>query len=134
MSLATYHGSCHCSAIRYQAGIDPAAGTVKCNCSICTKMRFWAALVAPSAFRLLQGGDALRAYRFHTRRDAHHFCSHCGIHVFTTGATPRSGPFVAIHIASLDDMPVEHMLAAPVRYIDGRHDNWLTPPAETRHL
>lgn len=134
MSLATYHGSCHCGAIRYEAEIDPAAGTVKCNCSICTKMRFWAALVAPSAFRLLQGGAALRDYRFHTRRDGHHFCAHCGINVFTTGESARSGPFVAVTIASLDDMPVDGMLAGPIRYIDGRNDHWSTPPADIRHL
>lgn len=132
--MTSYHGSCHCGAIRYRADIDPAAGTVKCNCSICTKMRFWAAVVAPAAFRLLQGGDALREYRFHTRRDAHHFCGHCGINVYTSGDAPGSGPFVAVTIASLDDMPVDDMLAAPVRYIDGRNDNWRTPPAEIRHL
>lgn len=132
--MKTYHGSCHCGAVRYEADIDPGAGTVKCNCSICTKMRFWAAVVAPGAFRLLQSGEALRAYRFQTRRDAHHFCAHCGINVFTTGDAPASGPFVAVTIASLDDMAVDEMLAGPVRHIDGRNDNWCTPPLETRHL
>jgi len=115
--MKTYHGSCHCGAIRYQADIDPAAGTVKCNCTICSKMRFWAAIVAPIAFRLLQGGESMREYRLHARGDA-----------------PGSGPFVAVTIASLDDMAVDEMLAGPVRYIDGRNDNWRTPPMEIRHL
>lgn len=132
--MKTYHGSCHCGAVRYEADIDLALGTVKCNCSICSKMRFWAVQLAPGAFRLLQGQATLREYRFHTRRDGHHFCGECGINVFSTGAAPRSGSFVAVTVASLDDLPVADLLAAPVRHIDGRNDNWITPPAEIRHL
>lgn len=132
--MTVHHGSCHCGAVRYEAEIDLARGTVKCNCSICSKMRFWGAVVAPSAFRLLAGADKLREYRFHTRRDGHHFCGACGINVFSTGVMASSGPFVAVTVASLDDLPVEALLAAPVRYIDGRNDNWVTPPDEIRHL
>jgi hypothetical protein len=132
--MKTYHGSCHCGAVRYEADIDFGAGTIKCNCSICTKMRFWAAIVAPSAFRLLEGRDALGEYRFHTRRDGHYFCRACGINVYSTGESPRTGPFVAVTVASLDDAMVDELMAGPVRYIDGRNDNWVTPPMEVRHL
>lgn len=132
--MMTLHGGCHCGAVRYAADIELARGTVKCNCSICSKMRHWAALVAPTAFRLLQGEDALREYRFNTRRDGHYFCGQCGINVYSSGTSPRSGAFVAVCVATLDDMPIADLLAAPVRHIDGRHDNWTTPPAEIRHL
>jgi len=132
--MTTYHGSCHCGAVRYTADIDLARGTLKCNCSICTKMRFWAAVVAPSDFRLLAGADSLREYRFHTRRDGHHFCGAWGINVFSTGVALQSGPFVAVTVSSLDDLPMADLLAAPVRHIDGRNDNWTTPPDEIQHL
>jgi hypothetical protein len=34
----------------------------------------------------------------------------------------------------LDDVDLQELIAAPVRYFDMRHDNMKTPPDETRHL
>ncbi|MGJ9418003.1 GFA family protein [Massilia sp. CMS3.1] len=131
--MKTYHGSCHCGAVRYEADIDITAGTIKCDCSICKKMRFWAVQVPSSAFQLLAGEAALGEYRFQSKRDGHYFFRHCGIKVFSTGHSPRLGAFHAVTVASLDDLPVEDLLAAPVRYVDGRNDAWEIPPPETRH-
>ena len=133
--MKTYRGSCHCGAVRYEAAFDLAvAGTVKCNCSVCTKMRFCAVQVPASCFRLLQGEQALGEYRFGARRDGHCFCRACGINVFSTGESAGMGRFVAVTVASLDDVGVEELVGAPVRYIDGRNDNWVSAPEETRHL
>lgn len=132
--MKTYHGSCHCGGVRFEADIDLARGTIKCNCTICTKMRFWAAQVPSALFRLTSGADALRAYRYATQRDAHYFCSRCGIHTFSTGASSALGSFHAVVLACLDDATPEELAAAPVRYLDGRNDNWTTPPLEVRHL
>jgi hypothetical protein len=128
------HGGCHCRAVRFEADIDLGRGMIKCNCTICSKMRFWAAQLPSSAFKLLAGGDALREYRYGTRRDAHYFCGNCGVNVFSTGESKALGPFHAVALVCLDDVPVEELLAAPVRYLDGLNDNWATPPGETRHL
>ena len=133
-TVKTWHGSCHCGSVQFEADIALEAGTIKCNCTICTKMRFWAAQVPTASFRLLQGAESLREYRYHTRRDAHYFCGNCGINTFSTGHSPALGPFHAVVLACLDDLPVAELLAAPVRYLDGRNDNWATPPAEVRHL
>jgi hypothetical protein len=131
--MKTYHGSCHCGDVRFEADIDLSAGTIKCNCSICTKMRWWAAAVTPSSFRL-QAGEHLGEYRFLAQRDGHYFCKRCGIHTHSTGASPRVGEFVAVAVACLDDVLPEELIAAPVWYLDGRNDEWNVPPSETRHL
>lgn len=51
MTLKTNHGGRHCGAIRYKADIDLSQGAGKCNCSICTKSRYRAVMLKPSAFR-----------------------------------------------------------------------------------
>ncbi|MGG7604118.1 GFA family protein [Massilia sp. BKSP1R2A-1] len=132
--MKTRHGSCHCGSIRFEADIDLAAGTIKCNCTICSKMRFWAAQVPSERFRLRSGAGSLREYRYHTRRDAHYFCGNCGINVFSTGESAALGAFHALAVVCLDDVPPEELLAAPVRYLDGLNDNWVTPPSQTGHL
>lgn len=130
----TYHGSCHCGAVRFEADIDLSRGTLRCNCSICIKARFWAAVVKSGSFRLLQGEADLVKYQFAAKRDEHFFCRHCGIRSFGTGDSPRWGKFYGVSVTCLDDVSDEELASAPITYLDGRGDNWESPPAETRHL
>lgn len=131
----TYHGSCHCGAVRFEADIDLADGTSKCDCSVCAKGRFWKAIVRADAFRLLQGERALADYQFGSRVIHHLFCSRCGIKPFGRGHMKElGGVFYAVNVACLDDAAPDELIAAPLAYQDGRSNDWESPPAETRHL
>ncbi|TWI60525.1 hypothetical protein IP91_05095 [Pseudoduganella lurida] len=132
--MKTHQGSCHCGAVRYAATFDLADGTLRCNCSICTKKRWWGATMPRSRFVLLQGEDALTDYTFGRHVERHRFCRHCGVQPFIFTTSPTHGDFVIVNVATLDDVSDEELAAAPVRYVDGRHDDWQTPPAVTSHL
>ncbi len=140
MSVKTYAGSCHCGAVRFEADVDLAEGTYRCNCSICTKARAWFTLVPVDRFRLLAGAGAQSEYRWappgHTPNLHYRFCTTCGIRTPGYGEHPGASgaPFYFVPIAALDDVDPDELAAAPLRFVDGRHDRRDRSPADTRLL
>jgi hypothetical protein len=130
----TYKGGCHCGAVRFEADIDLAAGTFRCNCSICARGRAWLAGIPASQFRFVAGEATLSDYQFGAHRIHHLFCPACGIKVLgrVPGAKGEEGN-VAVSVACLDASP-EELATAPIQYFDGLHDDFKKPPALTQYL
>ncbi len=116
--MPTYHGSCHCGAVKFEIDAD-LSKLVRCNCSICTKKGALFTVVPDERLRLLEGKDALTLYQFNTKVSKHYFCKHCGIHPF---GRPRSAPERnLINVRCLDDYDVDAE-TPEIDLFDGR--NW----------
>ena len=132
--LKTYRGSCHCGAVRFEADIDLAQSSYRCNCSICRRTRFWPAIVMPPGFRLLAGEGDLTQYRFNTGKNHHYFCKHCGVRAFGIGNNTPVGTMYGVNLMCLEDVSDEELAQVPITYVDGLHNSWDKTPAFFQHL
>lgn len=132
--LKTYRGSCHCGAVRFEADLDLTQSSYRCNCSICRRNRFWAAVATPDRFRLLAGQDALTEYLFNTRKNQHFFCRTCGVRAFGVGNETPVGRMYGVNIGCLEGVSEEELSRIPVTCTDGMHDRWDRQPGFFSHL
>lgn len=140
MSMKTYSGSCHCGAVRFQVELDFAEGTFKCNCSSCTKARSWLIVAPANRFRLVEGEASQGKYQWTPPGRAKpmaefHFCKRCDIRTPARGEfAEMGGAFYAVQVSLLDDLDPDELAAAPIRYVDGRHDRFDRTPDDVRFL
>ena len=121
MKTQTHPGSCQCGAVRFELDLDPSAGTIRCNCTSCTKTGWWSAVVKPGAFRLVAGEASLSDF---SRSEASHarFCRTCGVRLFSHGDVPElGGAYYSVNLNCLDGA---NLAGIPVRYLDGRQNTW----------
>jgi len=128
--LKTYHGSCHCGAVKYEVDLDLSSRfTARCNCTFCSKLRYWGARAKPEHFRLLSPTSlediGLSEYIIHSPQIHNRFCQRCGIYSFIDGWVPEEGEYVYINVACLE-LTDEELKALKIRYVDGRSDTWAT--------
>lgn len=111
MQPITHRGGCHCGRVRFEVDAPAQLAIVDCNCSMCAKTAFQHLIVERSAFRLLQGEDALSTYTFNSGVAKHLFCRYCGIKSFYV---PRSHPDgISVNARCLDEGTVTGMTPTP---------------------
>jgi hypothetical protein len=137
MAKKTYHRSCHCGAIALEAEIDFDEGTTRCNCSICTKSRFWFAILQAEDLKVEKGEDQLPDYSWIPpgKSESHlryRFCKTCGVRTFAEG---NRRAFHAVAIAALDGIEQDaDQLVRSLKFNDARHDDLTHASADTRLL
>ena len=133
LMLQTYPGSCHCGAVRFEADLDLAQPTYRCNCSICRRTRFWAAVAREDGVRVLQGHGELAQSLFHTRTTQHYFSRTCGVRPFGIGTETPMGRMYGVNIGCLEGVSEEQLSQLKIVHVDGMNGR-LVPPPFCSHL
>ena len=130
----TFHGSCTCGAVRFEAEIDLSTATIRCNCGFCKKARLWFSTAKRGGLRVTEGREHLRDFqRTSTSKPTSYlhlyFCDRCGVRPFSCGGGDvDNAEFYAVNLGALDDATDAELAAAPIKYADGAHDNWKAAP------
>lgn len=134
MTKIDQKGTCHCGKVSYTVCLDTQPITFRCNCSICTKSRTWFTPVPEADFALLRGENALSLYTFGSKTIEHYFCRHCGVRTHGRGEAEELGArFVSVSVATLDLSP-EEFAKIEITYLNGREDQFQSPPQVTSYL
>jgi len=112
----TYHGSCQCRAVQFEAALD-LDNTVTCNCSRCQRLGWVMAFTPRPKVTISQGEGATTQYLFNKERIRHHFCPVCGIEPFAMAAAPDGTEMVAVNVNCLDGVDPRALTS---KRVDGR--------------
>lgn len=123
-----YDGRCHCGGVRFSAAASRRLTVTLCNCGICFMSGHQELMVPDERFRLHQGPEFLKPYRFGDKIADHTFCSVCGIMPFYR---PRSHPvgYVSVNARCLDLAAAEE-----IDYVEFDGGNWEASIAAGKHV
>ena len=113
----TYHGGCHCGAVRFAAESPPIRDVMSCNCSFCGRQGALLAFIPATAFTLVSGDAALSDYQFGAKTIHHLFCATCGIASFGRGTMPDGSEAVALNVRCLDGIDLDGLA---IQHFDGK--------------
>lgn len=131
--MKTYHGSCHCGAVRFTADLDLSKGTMRCNCSYCRKARNWIVPTTPDHVTITAGQEAIASFTGPLGGN-YAFCKHCGIRLWTEGDIPDYPRFWNLFVPTLDDASPDELTSGPIEWLDMANDHWDRAPARVDHL
>lgn len=100
----TYHGSCHCGAVKFSYTGDKIEKGLRCNCSVCArKGALMSSEVIPIEKLTIDAQEgSLGLYQFGARTAKHFFCKTCGIYPFHE--TARAPGHYRVNLGCIDDI------------------------------
>lgn len=111
--MATMNGQCHCGRVKFRVDLPTGlTKPVRCNCSMCGMKGAVMAFAPLANIELVEGADLLATYQFHSGTAKHHFCSHCGIHVYHQRRFDPS--LYAVNVACLEGVSPYDFAQVPV--------------------
>lgn len=108
----THAGSCHCGAVSFAVDLDLSA-TLKCNCSICTKLGVVWAFAPKARFKLASGETRQGNYQFGKKQLRHRFCTVCGVESYAEGTAPDGTATVGINLRCIEGIDVDKLSPRP---------------------
>ncbi len=114
----TYHGSCHCGAVKFSYSGEKIEKGLRCNCSVCARK---GALMSAEAIPIekltidAQEGS-LGLYQFGAKTAKHFFCKTCGIYPFNE--TARVPGHYRVNLGCIDGIDTFNM---EFDVFDGKH-------------
>ncbi len=114
----TYHGSCHCGAVRYEARNASITEAISCNCSMCRRKGTLLAFIPAADFTLEAAPDALTDYQFNRHVIHHLFCRTCGVTSFARGQMPDGTETIALNVRCIDEIDPGQL---KINHYDGKN-------------
>ncbi|KMS73036.1 aldehyde-activating protein [Streptomyces regensis] len=121
-------GQCHCGGVKFAVELSYHLTVTLCNCGICYMSGHQELMIPEERFKLLEGQQFLKPYRFGNCIADHTFCAVCGIMPFYR---PRSHPegFFSVNARCLD-----LRFAEVVDYVEFDGQNWEASMAAGQHV
>lgn len=118
-------GSCHCGSVSFEIDGDIPPELTRCTCSFCAKRGALLAYYPPEKVRVTSEASHDGVYLWNTRQAPHHFCTQCGIAVYTDspafkpdGSWDGTTRRMCVNARLFDDFDAAE---AKITVIDGKH-------------
>jgi hypothetical protein len=115
------NGACHCRAITFELGLEPAPDRIiarACSCSFCLKHGgIWTASPTASLRVNVARLDQASRYQFGTRTAEFHVCRICGVVPLATSHI-AGHDYAVVNVNAFDDVPATLISHSPVSFDD----------------
>ncbi|KAL5365061.1 Mss4-like protein, partial [Aspergillus floccosus] len=117
---SSYTGSCHCGQVKYSftlPGPIEEQEVHECNCSICQIHGYLLIYPLLCDTKIEHDEDAVKEYKFASKKISHYFCTNCGTSIYGTSCLPGYSDKVAVNVRTVKGIEIESL---NIKKVDGR--------------